>query len=367
MIDTQGTRRPPADRPVWTSERVPGTNITYRRHGVGRRAMVFVHGFLDDQHVWDTTIAELTTPGIETVQLDLAGMGARHGAGRPFTYHRFAADVTAVVDALGKPFVIAGHSMGAPIAELVATARPERALGMVLLTPVPLAGTRRWDAGSSDSAQTSAFTGPVLIVRGADDGFITEDLVSAAVSPRFASVEIVAIDGAAHWPHLERPSVVAAQLDRFLTDTATDRRDDMARDVPAVAWADAFAQKSAGAFGEAMAEDVVLEASVMRHPIEGRDRVMRVLGIASEIYESVVFTHEASNGPRTYLEWDVTAFGGLGLSGVTVLTTGQDGRIVHAAIHHRPLGAALRFSQELRERAAGVLDPRHFYDPAGHT
>jgi pimeloyl-ACP methyl ester carboxylesterase len=38
--------------------------------------------------------------------------------------------------------VIVGQSMGAPVAELVAVARPDRALGLVLLTPVPLAGTR---------------------------------------------------------------------------------------------------------------------------------------------------------------------------------------------------------------------------------
>jgi hypothetical protein len=146
-------------------------------------------------------------------------------------------------------------------------------------------------------------------------------------------------------------------------DKATDRREDIAPDARSVGWTDAFATKSAGAFGKALADDVVLEASVLMRPIEGRDAVMRVMGIASEIYESVTFTHEATSGPRSYLEWEVTAFGGLVLRGVTVLTTGKDGRIVHAAIHHRPLGAALRFSQELRERAAGVVGPGHFYDP----
>jgi hypothetical protein len=36
-------------------------------------------------------------------------------------------------------------------------------------------------------------------------------------------------------------------------------------------------------------------------------------------------------------------------------TGNQDGKIVHAAIHHRPLGPALRFSAELRERLAGAV------------
>jgi hypothetical protein len=51
----------------------------------------------------------------------------------------------------------------------------------------------------------------------------------------------------------------------------------------------------------------------------------------------------------------------MALEGVTVLTRNDDGRIVSARIHHRPLGAALRFSVELRERLHGVVDPSHFY------
>jgi hypothetical protein len=46
---------------------------------------------------------------------------------------------------------------------------------------------------------------------------------------------------------------------------------------------------------------------------------------------------------------------------VTVLTKDDSGRVVHAAIHHRPLGAALRFSAELRKRLTGVVDPGYFY------
>jgi hypothetical protein len=69
-----------------------------------------------------------------------------------------------------------------------------------------------------------------------------------------------------------------------------------------------------------------------------------------------------SAGERTYLEWQATAFGGMDLEGVTILTKDAAGRIVRAAIHHRPLGSALRFSAELRERLAGVVDADCFYE-----
>lgn len=115
--------------------------------------------------------------------------------------------------------------------------------------------------------------------------------------------------------------------------------------------------------GEVLADDVVLEASVLRRPIEGRDHAILVMETATETYESLVFTHEASDGRHSYLEWEATAFGGMALDGVTSLTRDDDGRIVRAAIHCRPLGAALRFSEELRERLEGLLDNTYFYNP----
>jgi pimeloyl-ACP methyl ester carboxylesterase len=68
------------------------------------------------------------------------GSGARGDAEGPFDYDRFATDIGAVVDHIGKPFVVVGHSMGSAIAELVPAARPDRAMGLALLAPVPLAG-----------------------------------------------------------------------------------------------------------------------------------------------------------------------------------------------------------------------------------
>jgi pimeloyl-ACP methyl ester carboxylesterase len=395
-----------------TLERIPHTDITFRRQGEGERAIVFVHGFLDDQHVWDDVIAALQTPGFERVQLDLAGCGARASATGPFTYARYAADVGAVVDALEKPFVIVGQSMGAPIAELVAAARPERAQGLVLLTPVPLAGARLpdeaiepyrslggypqaqravrehlsagmseagmerlvetglrmrpevvramadcWNGGLAQVPERSGYSGPVLIVRGADDSFVTEELVTATVSPRFASARTELVERAGHWPHLEQPADVAAQLDDFLGGTVASRSH---------AWKEAFASRSADDFADAFADDVVLEATVLYRPIEGRELVKHAMGIASGIYDSLVFTHEATNGVRTYVEWEATAFGDETMNGVTILTKNDRGQIVSARIHHRPLGAALRFSAELRERVTGVIDTSHFYGD-GHA
>ncbi|MGW5464046.1 alpha/beta fold hydrolase [Streptomyces sp. NPDC003996] len=398
------------------TERVGHSDVRLRRTGDGDVAVVFIHGFLDDQYIWDSLTAQLTTPGIEHVTLDLAGCGDRRQASGPFTYARFADEAGAAVDAIGKPFVIVGHSMGAAVAELVAAGRPDRALGLTLVTPIPLAGThlpdetldrfrslggdpegeravRRqlsaalpaaaldrlvaagqrlrpevvrdlaecWNTGHLAGRQQSRFAGPVLILRGEGDGFVTEEMVNAAVAPRFTAVEQVLVAKAGHWAHLEQSGEVAAHLDRFMARVLPP---DGPRDPKAPrekGWTSAFAQKSAAVFAEAFAADVVLEASVLARPVEGRDQVKSVMGAASAVYESLRFTRETTNGSRTYLEWEATAFGGRPIEGVTILTKDASGRIVRAAIHHRPLDAVNRFSAELRSRLRGVIGAEHFH------
>jgi len=75
-----------------------------------------------------------------------------------------------------------------------------------------------------------------------------------------------------------------------------------------------------------------------------------------------VFTHAASAGERSHLEWTATAFGGMVPDGVTILTKDANDQIAGAAIHHRPLGSALRFSAEMGERLAGGIDADHRYE-----
>jgi pimeloyl-ACP methyl ester carboxylesterase len=392
------------------TERIADTDLRFRRNGAGDAALVFVHGFLDDQHVWDGVIAELGREDVETVQLDLAGMGERTDAGGPFTYDRFASEAGAVADALDKPVIFIAQSMAGPIVELAAATRPERTLGLVLVNPVPLAGTRLpeeviesfrllggdlpaqrslrerlgpglgqadldrlvviggrirpnvvralsdcWNDGHPDGEKPSRYPGPVLVIRGAEDPVVTDDVLSAGVLPRFVQAESATVEGAGHWAHIEQPAAVAGLLDAFVAKVhhagAAPQR-----------YTTAFAQKSADVFRQAFAEDVVLEASVLTRPVAGREQVSQVMGTASSIYESLAFTQESSQGPRTYLEWEAVGFGGTQMQGVTVLTKDEQERIIRVAIHHRPLGAALRFSAALRRSLAGRIDPAHFYD-----
>ena len=133
------------------------------------------------------------------------------------------------------------------------------------------------------------------------------------------------------------------------------------QDVEAQPWTHAFAAKSAEAFGAALASDVILEATALNRPIAGRNDVKATMGAASNIYEHLVFTDESINEGSRYLQWKARAFNGVDLFGITILELNDEGEISHIAIHHRPLGAMLRFSNELGNRLTGVIERDFFH------
>lgn len=79
-----------------------------------------------------------------------------------------------------------------------------------------------WNRGHALGSRHSEYNGPVLIVRGGDDAFVTEEIVSDTVIPRFTNPTVVSVDGAGHWPHVEQPQAVATILDAFLTNPKFD-------------------------------------------------------------------------------------------------------------------------------------------------
>ena len=390
------------------------TNPTNPNHP----ALVFIHGFLDGADAWDDLARRLSDRAAGALRVDLPGMGARTSEPGPYSLDRFAADVTTQVRALSRPVVLVAHSMGAQIAELVAQRLDGQVRGLVLLTPVPLCGTglpddamrtfhalggnpaaqrelRRnlsvnlsdaqlerlgqlgdavdaaavgtfadlWNNGHPSGAEPARYRGPVLIIRGGDDVFITAELISSGVTPRFERPIVMSIERAGHWPHVEQPEAVARSVESFLAslEAASDALN--APDVPVApqGWTRAFERKSADTFADAFAPNVVLEASVLAKPVVGIEQVKTVMTAASKIYEALSFTHEAHNDMRDYLEWKVQAFGGEQMRGVTVLTKNAQGKIVHVAIHHRPLGGALKFSAELSRVVQGQVDASFFY------
>ncbi|WP_409189286.1 alpha/beta fold hydrolase [Bradyrhizobium sp. RDM4] len=371
--------------------------------------MLFIHGFMDAGAVWEPVISALDAH-LQKVTIDLPGMGGLSGFDGEISLRNYAAGVERLIQEIGKPVVIVGQSMGAQVGELAALMNPKLVAGLVLITPVPLRGVnalpeavapfkqlggepalqrqaRRslshslsaeaeallgefgdmvrpaivaalvdaWNSGDPDGIQPSAFSGSVLIIRGASDPLVTRDMANA-VTARFNRVRSETVPDAGHWAHVEQPKHVAALIDDYLKGVEWSSASPGA----AADWKGAFAQRSATAFADAFAEDVVLEATVLYRPVSGRENVKRVMEAASKIYESLDFTDQAADGLRQYIEWKARAFGRVALDGVTIITRNEAGAISRMAIHHRPLGGALLFSTEIGQRLQGVLDASYF-------
>jgi pimeloyl-ACP methyl ester carboxylesterase len=248
--------------------------VTFGLHEGGRvmtTTVLFIHGFLDDATVWDGVIAALAGK-VDVIRYNLPGFGRRGRAladPRAVTLETLAAEAGDMVADIDAPVIVVGQSMGSQVAELVAANHAERVQGLVLLTPVPLGGTQLpaevvapfralggdvdaqralrtelspnldaheldrlvriggvvgpdvaaryvdiWNEGVKNAAATSAFTGPVLAIRGGADTFVTEQLL-AAISPRFVQADVKVIDKGGHWVHVEYPETVAAMILEF--------------------------------------------------------------------------------------------------------------------------------------------------------
>jgi esterase len=241
-------------------------------NAVGAPAVLLIHGFLDDASVWQGLIDSLAGE-VATVGYDLPGFGTRSGSvddARLVTLESLAAEAGDIVEGIGEPVIVVGQSLGTQVAELVAAQNPDRVRGLVLLTPVPLGGARLpaevvapfrslggdraaqrnaraelsphlsveqldrladigapvagevtdhyvdvWNDGVSDAPTTSAFGGPVLIIRGGADGFVTEPLIDT-VSQRFVEREVNVIAEGGHWVHVEYPGTVATMILDFV-------------------------------------------------------------------------------------------------------------------------------------------------------
>jgi pimeloyl-ACP methyl ester carboxylesterase len=95
-----------------------------------------IHGLSSSMADYSLLLARLTASCQGVVAIDLPG----HGKSAPLCRHvsekRFMAGVTAALDqVISRPTVILGHSLGAYFAAKYAAARPQRILGLALVSP----------------------------------------------------------------------------------------------------------------------------------------------------------------------------------------------------------------------------------------
>lgn len=128
LLLAAGLASAPVAATVPSADSVP---IRYEVRGEGSPAIVLVHCWSCDRHLWDHAAARLARDH-RVVTLDLAGHGESGRGRKAWTMEAFGEDVKAVVVALGLDRVIlVGHSMGGPVILEAARRLPGRVVGLV--------------------------------------------------------------------------------------------------------------------------------------------------------------------------------------------------------------------------------------------
>lgn len=119
-----------------------GVPISYIDQGKGEPALVFVHCWTCDRHLWDAQIAAFGRDH-RVVALDLAGHGDSGKERKAWTIEALGGDVAAVVEKLGlKRVVLIGSSMGGPVALEAALKLGHRVVAIVPVDILHDAGQR---------------------------------------------------------------------------------------------------------------------------------------------------------------------------------------------------------------------------------
>jgi len=115
-----------------------GTRIDYQSYGTGSLKVLLLHGWGGSSSYWRDLVSHLNFEGSQIIAPSYRGHGDSDKPATGYTLDQFAKDVIAVADAEGaRQFVLVGFSMSGKFAQYVATVRPERVLGLVLIAPVP--------------------------------------------------------------------------------------------------------------------------------------------------------------------------------------------------------------------------------------
>ncbi len=131
-----------ARRPEFLSFDVGDTELgALRWAGIaGAPTLVAIHGITSNAWAWDPLVHHLAGAA-HVVAVDLRGRGRSHEAPGPFGIRQHSDDVARIVEQIGGPVLVAGHSMGAYVA-LMAAEHHWNLVSTIMLvdggTPLPL-------------------------------------------------------------------------------------------------------------------------------------------------------------------------------------------------------------------------------------
>jgi pimeloyl-ACP methyl ester carboxylesterase len=128
----------------WTSP--AGIGLAYRESGQrDGQPLLFLHGLSASSATYDEVRTSVDATH-RVFSLDFRGHGGSDRAPATYQLPNYGADVTAFIEWIGRPVVLAGHSLGGAVATYLAGARPELVAGALLEDPPLYHGDREFFA-----------------------------------------------------------------------------------------------------------------------------------------------------------------------------------------------------------------------------
>lgn len=113
--------------------KLDGARVHYKSYGKGKDALVLVHGWGCNLNHWRDQIPDLSKRN-RVIALDLPGHGESDKPQIAYTMDLFANAIDAVLrDAKVERAVVAGHSMGTPVARQFYRKFPQKTLGIIIV------------------------------------------------------------------------------------------------------------------------------------------------------------------------------------------------------------------------------------------
>jgi hypothetical protein len=109
-------------------------------------------------------------------------------------------------------------------------------------------------------------------------------------------------------------------------------------------------------FLDDLADEVVLDSSVLRRQVRGRDAVLAVVRAGAHQYASQTPVFLGDSADRTYFEYAVTLRDGLEGTGLVAIRRGADRKVTGLEIAFSPLDVVLSIAAGVRDHLGAGFD-----------